>query len=49
VANEVTFVEAAGDGGDSSFGGEDSSASKSSDVVVEDVSDEEIDLDSIPF
>ncbi len=55
VANDVTFIEAAGDGGDSGFSGGGSSSddsagsSKSDDVVVEDVSDEEIDLDSIPF
>lgn len=53
VVNEMTFVEAAGDGGDSGFGGGSESGGKSSgkseDVVVEDVSDEEIDLDSIPF
>ncbi len=56
VANDVTFIESAGEGGDSSFGGgsssssdDSSSSSSSNDVVVEDVSDEEIDLDSIPF
>lgn len=50
VANDVTFIESAGDGGDSGFGGSsDDSKSRSEDVVVEDVSDEEIDLDSIPF
>lgn len=55
VINDMTLIEAAGDGGDSSFGGSSSdegvqtSPSSSTDVVVEDVSDEEIDLDSIPF
>lgn len=54
VINDMTLIEAAGDGGDSSFGGGSSDdegvqKSPSSDVVVEDVSDEEIDLDSIPF
>lgn len=53
VINDMTLIEAAGDGGDSSFGGSSSDegvqTSPSTDVVVEDVSDEEIDLDSIPF
>jgi len=56
VINDMTLIEAAGDAGDSSFGGGSSSSSDegvqkspSDDVVVEDVSDEEIDLDSIPF
>jgi single-strand DNA-binding protein len=54
VANDMTFIESAGDGGDSSFGGGDGSSdrkksSKSEDVVVEEVESGEIDLDSIPF
>ncbi len=56
VANDITFVESAGEGGDSSFGGgsnggsdEGVKASPSDDVVVEEVGSEEIDLDSIPF
>lgn len=55
VINDMTLIESAGDQGDSGFGGSSSSndegvqTSPSSDVVVEDVSDEEIDLDSIPF
>jgi single-strand DNA-binding protein len=52
VISDMTLIEAAGEGGDSSFGGgsdESTQNSPSSDVVVEDVSDEEIDLDSIPF
>lgn len=54
VINDMTLIESAGDGGDSSFGGGSdegvqTSPSDSNDVVVEDVSDEEIDLDSIPF
>jgi single-strand DNA-binding protein len=55
VVNDMTLIESAGDQGDSSFGGgagssdEGVQTSPSNDVVVEDVSDEEIDLDSIPF
>jgi single-strand DNA-binding protein len=52
VISDMTLIEAAGEGGDSSFGGgsdESTQISPSNDVVVEDVSDEEIDLDSIPF
>ena len=56
VASDITFVEAAGEGGDSSFGGgsngssdEGVQTSPSDDVVVEEVGSEEIDLDSIPF
>jgi single-strand DNA-binding protein len=57
VISDMTLIEAAGDAsndlGDSSFGGSSSDegvqTSPSNDVVVEDVSDEEIDLDSIPF
>ncbi|HRV76237.1 MAG: single-stranded DNA-binding protein [Candidatus Nomurabacteria bacterium] len=52
VINDMTLIEQAGDQGDSSFGGgsdEGVQTSPSNDVVVEDVSDEEIDLDSIPF
>lgn len=54
VINDMTLIEQAGDQGDSNFGGgagsdEGVQKSPSDDVVVEDVSDEEIDLDSIPF
>lgn len=53
VVNDMTLIEAAGEGGDSSFGGGSSDegvqSSPSDDVVVEDVGSEEIDLDSIPF
>lgn len=56
VINDMTLIEQLGDQGDSSFGGGTGSSSDegvqkspSDDVVVEDVTDEEIDLDSIPF
>lgn len=53
VVNDMTLIEAAGEGGDSSFGSGSSDegvqSSPSDDVVVEDVGSEEIDLDSIPF
>lgn len=58
VANDVTFLGGRGEGGDNSGGGnqggsEESSApsnnKKSKDVVVEDIGDEPINLDDIPF
>lgn len=54
VVGDMTLIEAAGEGEDSSFGGGSSSdegvqSSPSNDVVVEEVGSEEIDLDSIPF
>lgn len=58
VANDVTFLGGRGEGGDNSGGGnqggsEESSAPsnnrKSKDVVVEDIGDEPINLDDIPF
>jgi len=57
VANDVTFLGGRGEGGDSSGGSNQSDSSestapsnkKSKDVVVEDIGDEPINLDDIPF
>jgi single-strand DNA-binding protein len=57
VANDVTFLGGRGEGGENSGGGNqiDSNESpapsnkKSKDVVVEDIGDEPINLDDIPF
>lgn len=58
VANDVTFLGGRGEGGDNSGGSQGSSAApaaskpaakKEKDVVVEDIGDEPINLDDIPF
>lgn len=55
IANDVTFLGGRGEGGDSGGSSSSSSASdekpqkKTKDVVVEDIGDEPINLDDIPF
>jgi single-strand DNA-binding protein len=55
VAADVTFLGGPGDGGGNSDGGSSAPAAKSSgkkekdDVVIEDIGDEPINLDDIPF
>ena len=57
LANDVTFLDARGDGGDNSGGGSAAPAAdskptpskKTDDVVIEDIGDEPINLDDIPF
>lgn len=56
VANDVTFLDSRGSGGGDSAAGEPvvdkpkpSKAAKSDDVVIEDIGDEPINLDDIPF
>lgn len=56
LANDVTFLDGRGEGGEGSgagsFGGSNSAGSGSSkkdDVVIEDIGDEPVNLDDIPF
>jgi len=56
LANDVTFLDGRGEGGEGSgtgsFGGSNSAGSgsgKKDDVVIEDIGDEPVNLDDIPF
>ena len=56
LANDVTFLDGRGEGGEGSHGGSfgsnnnaGSSSSKKDDVVIEDIGDEPVNLDDIPF
>ena len=56
LANDVTFLDGRGEGGEGSgagsFGGSNgagSGSSKKDDVVIEDIGDEPVNLDDIPF
>lgn len=59
LANDVTFLDGRGEGGEGSGagsfggsnngGGSSSSSSKKDDVVIEDIGDEPVNLDDIPF